>query len=904
MCPSQKTAPTVDERYRLQTTAAPSFYDLRIEPDLKNFTFPGEVTITVDLTQPHDKLVLNCADIRVHEAILSGKGGVKFIGHVNHDEENERVSISFDGTAGAGEWNLHLKFTGTINDNLKGFYRSFYKNAAGEQAVLATTKFEPCDARRAFPCFDEPAFKARFQTSLVIDEALNAVSNTRLLKTTNLGNGKKLLQFAPTIRMSSYLVAYRVGNLVATKPIMTGGKEVRVLCVPGKESMTGYALTAAKFALEFFGKYFQHPYAGDKLDLVAIPDFASGAMEDFGCISFRETALLINEKTASHAELLRVTEVIFHEIAHMWFGDFATMSWWNGLWLNEAFATFMAAKCMHAFRPDWKFWEGFNVDRAAAMKTDGLIETRSIEFPVNKPEEARGMFDILTYEKGCAILRMLELFLGEEQFRQGIINYLSKHGFGNADTPELWSAIEEKTKRFSDNVTVTDLMNTWVFQPGHPVVTVEESPVSGSVVLSQRLFRYLRGDNDPKTLFQIPVHLHATVRGASGEPETVEKVFLLSGEKETFYVGEDISSLVVNAGGNGFFRVHYSDALRQKLMDNLSVLSVSERFNFVNDMWASVQSGASPMPDYLNTLATLTGKFGETDLNVMSIVISSLNTIRMLVDCASCPTEAGQKATLGLAQRILSPTFDHISHQAVAGEAPQQAQLRGRIMATLGDLSDPAIERRTADLFAQWKENSGSVDTNLIGAVVNTRAVCGKEADYDEFIRLMNAAKTPQEENRFLMALASFRTKETSERTLKSCLDGTIRTQDAPLVLQAMLMNTAYLYTAPATAGSEKVTVSRLTWQFIKENWDALSAKYPMQGMNRMVSGITSLLSPDLDDDLKDWFATHPVKSAEKAVKQYLEQRAINARLGRSPNNAWMSDFLDGKLSPSAASTS
>jgi len=876
-------------RYRLPTTVVPSFYDLRVEPDLDKFTFAGEEKIDVAVHEPTDKVVLNSADLKIHEAILLDKTGTKLIGSIHHDEAEERVTIKFDGIAGAGDWQLLLKYTGPINEKLKSFYRSSYKNAAGQEKFLVTTKFEPCDARKAFPCFDEPAFKARFKMSLLIDEGLNGVSNCRLMKTTKLGNGKKLLEFAPTPPMSSYLVAWRVGDFVSTKPMMVGGKPVSVVCVPGKEHLAEFALGVAKHALEYFTKYFEHPYVGDKLDLCAIPDFASGAMEDLGCISFREALLLIDPNTASHAELLRVAEVICHEIAHMWFGDFVTMSWWNGLWLNEAFATFMASKCVDAFRPDWKFWEGFNVDRAGAMKTDGLIETRSIEFPVNNPDDARQMFDVLTYEKGCAILRMLELFLGEDNFRKGIVNYLSKHAFGNADTKDLWAAIEEKTEPFADNVNVTALMNTWVFQPGHPIVEVSESPVTGSVVLKQRLFRYLTDANTPKMLWQIPVHLRATVRGANGGTETVDKVLLLSNESETFYIGEDVSSLVVNAGGNGFFRVNYSDGLRAKLVDNLPTLSASERFNFVNDMWASVQSGSTPLTDYLTTVSTLTNKFGEKDLNVMSVVLGSLSTLRAIVPAVNQQTRTG---LLSVASEILRPCETKLGFAAVAGEPPQEAQLRGQIMSQLGQFGDHATIERAQQLFAQWEKDKSSVETNLIGPVVTCVAISGDAARYEEFQALHKAASTPQEELRFLMALSSFRTAELAKRTAQSCIDGVVRVQDAPSLLLQLLSNTAVVETPEGG-----ITIAAQTWKFIKDNWDTMAGKYPPQGMKMLCAGITSLVSPELEADVRKWFSEHDVKGAEKPIKQYEEQLAINVRLSERQAPAVKARFANNPSS-------
>lgn len=857
---TNQTAVEAASPYRLPQSAIPSFYDIRITPDIeggKHFT--GEQKVLIEVHEPVNEIVLNAAEMEITEAVLVDDDGTRMVGKATVDNATERATIRFDGIVGAGHWELDLKFVGTFNPKLKGFYLSRYKNPAGGDEVIATTKFEPCDARRAFPCWDEPAFKARFKIALVIDENLNAISNGRVLKETPTAGGKKVVEFAPTIKMSTYVVAYVIGKLEASDPIMTeDGVPIRVWCVQGKKHLAAFALSAAKFSLEYFAHYFQQAYPSDKLDLVAIPDFASGAMENFACITFRETALLVDINTASHAELERVAEVVMHENAHMWFGDFTTMSWWNGLWLNEAFATFMAAKSLHAWKPEWKFWEGFNVQRAIAMRTDGLCETRSIEFPVHNPDEARGMFDVLTYEKGCAILRMLELFLGEDEFRKGIVNYLAKHAYDNADTPDLWAAIEEVTARFSTDVTVTDLMNTWVFQPGYPVVTVEESEVSGSITLKQQMFRYLSTDL-PTRLWQVPVHVRATVSGATG-PETIEKVVLLGKTNQTFYFGENLSSVVANAGGHGFYRVQYQPQLMQKLLDNFGSLPAGERFNFVNDLWATVQSGQTPLAEYISTVRTICGQHGETDLNVFSVIVGSVQTMRRIV-----PQEAdSNRGLLKLATDLVSPALAKLGTKAKVGESSQDGQLRGMLLSLLGVLGDAQTKLWAKDTYDRYKADKTSVDTNLVGAMVDTLAAHGDEAMYNEFIERKTKAATPQEETRFLYALTGFRDAALAKRTLNGCVDGTIRTQDAPFMVQKVLSNSV---------------TARTAWDFVKENWDKMVGLYPVQGVTRLCEAVTVLVGDDVADEVPAFFQTHIVKAGEKSIKQYLEQQRIAVQL-------------------------
>ncbi len=837
-------------QHRLPTIAIPDSYDICITPDLEGAVFSGQEKISLSIQRPLSQVVLNAAELVISEAILTDASGTKLTGTVSLDAVSERATISFDGTAGVGQWDLCLKFTGILNNKLRGFYRSSYKTSQGKDELIATTKFEPCDARRAFPCFDEPAFKASFSISLVIADDLSAVSNARLVKETALPGNKKLLEFAPTIKMSTYLVAYIVGKLEASEPVTANGTEIRVWATPGKKHLTSFALEAAKFSLEYFAGYFEQPYPGDKLDLVAIPDFASGAMENFGCITFRETALLVDKSSASHAELERVAEVVAHENAHMWFGDFVTMSWWNGLWLNEAFATFMAAKCLHAFKPEWKFWEGFNVQRAVAMRVDGLHSTRSIEFPVNNPEEARGMFDVLTYEKGCAVLRMLELFLGEENFRQGIVGYLDKHAFANADTHDLWDAIEQATDPFSAKVTVTEMMNTWIFQAGYPVVSVSESAVSGAITLSQRPFKFLSQDkSDALVLWHIPVSIRAQVDGG-----TVEKTVCLSKASETIYLGENVGAVVVNAGGNGFFRVEYEDSLKARIVGSLSALSASERFNFVSDLWATVLAGNTPLCQYLKDVERLAAT--EDDSNVFTVILGSLHYLRRIVS----QTEAVREALVSLARRIVLPALSRLGWDSQQGETPQAGQLRGSLVSILGIIGDKQVHAQAAKLFERHLEGSATIDANLLPALVDALSANGDEQRYRQFCQLKGSAATPQEEQRYLFALAAFRDEGLIKETLGKALDGSVRTQDAPFLLRSLLMN-------PAAA--------RLSWEFVKANWPEMVKAFPMSGLSRMCEGVTALADVALAEDVRNFFSQHKVQGGEKAVAQYLETLRI-----------------------------
>src|SRR5215467_12429580 len=452
--------------HRLPATVVPKRYDLRLEPDLAAATFAGEAVITVEVETTVTEIVCNAAELAIHSAALARDRSVPIHGSISLDEANERARFAFPAAIAPGEWKLTLRFTGILNDRLHGFYRSTYKDAAGATHTIAATQFEATDARRGFPCWDEPAFKAVFGVTLVVPESLAAVSNCAIVQEEPLGDGRRAVHFADTIRMSTYLVAFVVGELEATDPVMVGSTPIRVWSVPGKKHLGRFALEAGAFSLAFFERYYGLPYPGDKVDLLAIPDFAAGAMENLGAITFRENALLVNETAAAHVELERIADVVAHEVAHMWFGDLVTMTWWNGIWLNEAFATFMEILAVDAWKPEWQRWTTFGVSRAAALSVDGLHSTRPIEFHVEAPRDADAMFDVLTYEKGASVLRMLEQYLGPTVFRDGVRDYLRRHAYDNAETGDLWAALGRAA-----NQPIPEVMDAWIFQPGYPLVS-------------------------------------------------------------------------------------------------------------------------------------------------------------------------------------------------------------------------------------------------------------------------------------------------------------------------------------------------------------------------------------------------------------------------------------------------
>ncbi|MGH9298943.1 MAG: M1 family metallopeptidase [Acidimicrobiales bacterium] len=431
-----------DAEYRLPRSVGATRYELRFSPDLNATRFTGHAAIELTVKEATTELVCNAAGLEISGATLRPVGGEPAPLTLSLDDRLGRATFAAPETLPPGNYVLECDFGAPWNEKLCGLYLSRFKDAEGAERVIASTHFESTDARRAFPCWDEPELKAVFSITLEVDEQLFAVSNAPERSVTSLGDGRKRVEFEDTMSMSTYLVAFAVGPFEATEPVLTGGVPLRVIAPEGKLHLTKYALDAGAHAVAWFQDYFDLAYPAEKLDLVAIPDFAMGAMENLGCVTFREQDLLCDPEHSSIPELSRIAEVVDHEIAHMWFGDLVTMKWWNGIWLNEAFATFMSICCLDDFKPEWNRWVTFGTEKDMALQIDGLHTTRAIEFPVHAPDEAEAMFDHLTYLKGGNVLRMVEQYLGTERFRAGVRKYLKQHAYGNTETTDLWDAIE------------------------------------------------------------------------------------------------------------------------------------------------------------------------------------------------------------------------------------------------------------------------------------------------------------------------------------------------------------------------------------------------------------------------------------------------------------------------------
>jgi puromycin-sensitive aminopeptidase len=834
--------------HRLPRDVLPRRYDLTLRPDLPAATFAGEVHIEVDVVEPTPTVVLNAIELEVLEAWVTVDGR-RLDAEVSLDEEAERASLALAEPLPTGPATVSLRFEGLLNDKLRGFYRSTFVDDEGAERTIATTQFEATDARRAFPCWDEPDLKARFAITLEVEDDLTVVSNASVLSD-EVVDGQRRVRFADTMVLSTYLVAFIVGPLEATEPIEVDGTPVRLLCPPGKLHLTPFGLEVAEYSLRYLADYFDVAYPGDSLDLVAIPDFAFGAMENLGCVTFRETLLLADPDQATQGELQNVVDVIAHELAHMWFGDLVTMKWWNGIWLNEAFATFMELKVTDAFRPEWERWVSFGLARSTAFDTDSLRATRPIEYPVVSPAEAEGMFDVLTYEKGAAVVRMLEQYLGEDRFRDGIRAYMRAHEYANTETTDLWDAIEE-----ASGEPVRRIMDSWIFQGGYPMVSVDALDGGRRLHLAQERFQYLLDEPDD-TQWAVPVLLRYGT--AAGTTHTVTA--LLDGPSLDVELPEAATWVVVNADGHGFYRVRYSAALREALVAAQAQLSDVERYGLVDDTWASVLAGTTTAAEFL-TLAD--GFAGETDVSVWRRLLAGLDQVDRLLDADGA---AEPRAALQARVRALvGPALERLGWEERPDDADRDRELRGALIGAAAVLgADPDAVARVGELFRAYCADTSAVEANVAAAVVRATAALAGEAEIDLILERFRTGATPQEEQRFLYALSEVRDPVQMARVLEVAMTPEVRTQNAPFLIGACIANRSN---------------GALAWRTVHERWDEMNERFPSNSIVRMLSGIRAVTDPALAADIEAFTAEHPVPQAKQTLQQHLERMRVSVQL-------------------------
>jgi puromycin-sensitive aminopeptidase len=819
--PTELAAP-----HRLPTTVRPSRYELRIEVDLHHARFWGSVAIDLDITEPVETIECHALDLEIHAATLDGRP----VADHRLESDSQRLILSLSEPRTPGPAHLVVEFSGLLNDKLVGFYRSTYTDEAGTH-TLAVTQFQAPHARRCFPCWDEPDAKATFQVSLVVGPDDLAISNTAEIGRQPTSDGRVLVRFAETIPISTYLVAFVVGRLEASDPVDVDGVPVRVIHRPGQGHRCGEALAVATHALRWFTSYYGIPYPGDKLDLVAVPDFAFGAMENLGCITFREVLLLLDPDELTRPELERAVTVIAHEIAHMWFGDLVTMSWWDGIWLNEAFATFMELCCTDAYRPDWRVWDRFGPGRSSALETDALPSTRPIHFEVATPEDAEAMFDVITYEKGCAILRMVEQYLGPEGFRAGVRRYLERHQFGNTEIGDLWQALGSVTDQ-----PVVEVMESWIHQGGHPLVTA--TPGDGTIRLEQMRFAYDGAGSVPESTWLVPLR----VRAGRADGSSIEQRVLLTDRSldlppdGALLQASSTSWLLLNSEATGFFRSRVQIGAEPPR----EALSAAERYGQLDDRWALVLAGLCPLRSVVETLRTLDERDDVETWRRGSAILWQLRRL------------GGVEHGPAVARLALDLTSD---------TDPDDWETRGVVVSIRGGLgADP-------ELLAQCRQwlSERAPHPELTAAAIEVVAQHGTAEEYERFVHSFRNADSPQEEQRYLTALTRFGDPALFDRTLSLCRTE-VRTQNAPYAIASAL--------AHPTNGAR-------AWGFVRDHWNELEGRFPSNSIVRMVGGVRHLFDPTAAAEVLDFFAGHPIPQAGRSLSQHLDMVRVHQHLRR-----------------------
>lgn len=829
--------------YRLPKSIKPSRYDITIKPDHIAQTFTGEVIITVDIAEPTNSITLNAAELTLSEARIAVRDGEQTASTIDVDTEAQTATMTFPEVCARGTATLHIAFSGAYNKNLCGIYPSTYTDSNEAKHTITTTHFEATDARRAFPCWDEPECKAVFAITLIIDRDLSAYSNAPILEEREMGDNKKRVRFADSMKMSTYLVAFVVGKLVESHTVLSDETPMRVVSVPGREHLHDYALDVCDASLRYYANYFEIPYPGAKMDMIALPDFAMGAMENLGCVTYRETALLVDPARASRPEIERVTEVIAHENAHMWFGDLVTMRWWNGIWLNEAFATFMAAMFACDFRPEWETWTSEALSRNAAMNVDSMSSTRPIEYEVVHPDDARGMFDLLTYEKGCAVLRMLEQHLTPEVFRKGIAAYLKDNAYDNTENSDLWDALET-----SSGEPVRALMDSWIFQGGYPILHASLAKNGTTLRITQKRFRYLQDDDAP-SVWHVPVSVRACI---DGEVKHFKQILVeTTGE---ISLGGTPEWLVINENMSGYYRVAYDDTLREKLVVKLSALHPIERVSLVSDGWASCLAGDSDLASFLSLFEALAH---DDDPNVWTTFIGALRLIEKTLD------ETTLEQFHAYVRRLTYPKFSELGWTRIDGESPHAPRLRSALVATLGTLgADPEIIAACESRYNSFMLDHGTLDPDVVEAVESVLATTNDVKWFDHFVqKFENPSNTPQEQMGALFSLAWFSDMELTHRLLQMIEQEKIRAQDAPFVVRLLLAR----HNNP-----------NVIWDWCEKNWDMMSERYAESAIPRLVDGATGQLDEAFIDRVLAFLTTHPVPQAQKTVDQTCERLRVN----------------------------
>lgn len=835
----------MNKTHLLPDYVKPHTYKINLKPNLEEFTFYGEEVIHLNLEQSTDKIILHAVEIDIVTVEITDKNKKKIIGTVTYNKESETATLIFPEEITTGEKELFLTFNGELNDKMRGFYRSAY-DIDGQTHYMGTTQFEATDARRAFPCIDEPSKKAVFEVTLIIPKDLHAVSNTVIVAEEIVEETHKKVTFAPSPKMSSYLVAFVVGKFEYVETKTKEGVTVRVYTTPGKKVQANFALETASKILSFYNQYFDIAYPLPSLDLIAIPDFAAGAMENWGAVTFRETTVLIDEKNSSLANKQWVALVIAHELAHMWFGDLVTMEWWTHLWLNEGFACFIEYLAVNELFPQWDIWTQFAAtEHNAALHLDGLKNTHPIEVEVKHPSEISEIFDEVSYAKGASVIQMLSTFLGPEDFRDGLRYYLKKHAYSNAKTEDLWEAFSHVSKK-----PVRAIMENWTQKPGYPVVTITEK--ENKLVLSQKRFfssSISASETEDDTVWSIP-------NTSITSNKKTEKTLI---ETQEIELPKNTASWVkFNAHEASFFRVSYPksfiDALKKPI--ETKELSSVDRLGIIRDAFDLAFANVADIADALSLVSAYKN---ETDYSVWAEITSHMHKVASLLY-----GHASYEAFRAYAKEIFIPIAQKMGWEKRKGESHTDVLLRSIALYAAGKYGDTEIIKKAQHIYAEFINKKTPIDPDIRTVVYALVAENGGEKEFEEFKKMYIAEPLHQEKDRIMRGLTAFKNPKIIAQTLAFSISKDVRAQDSPRTLLASFIN-EYVRDA--------------TWEFFVKHWDYYEGKFAgMHGFSRVLSGAASFTNTNKADQIEAFFTKNPIAQLNRTIKQVVEQIRSNAQ--------------------------
>ena len=843
--------------YLLPLDVEPTHYDIELEPDLEKFSFTGSESISILIRKPTSRVVLHAMDLKISKVELSRPAGVAPLApkRISLNKSKETVTLEFGKKLQKGPAELHLEFTGELNDKMHGFYRTAYA-VNGKKRWGAATQFEATDARRCFPCWDEPARKATFEAAVTVPEHVVVLSNMPPRQVSKAKPGWKRVRFDRTPRMPTYLLAFVVAELECLEANDAHGVPICVWTRPGVKEQGQFALEQGCHTLAYFADWFGIPYAFPKLDMVALPDFASGAMENWGLVTYRETALLVDPVNSSQAARQRVAAVVDHELAHQWFGNYTTMEWWTDLWLNEGFASYMGPKATDHRFPAWDIWTQFLTDEYfAALHEDSLKNTHPVEVPVKNPHEIREVFDAISYSKGSVVNRMVEHYLGEDSFREGLNRYLSSHAYANATTMDLWAALEQVSGK-----PIKKMMAGYTRQPGYPVLMVKSRQNNGTLQLDLEQKRFLvDGGSDPKKLlWQIPVGVQ-TAGGTQPRFETMRtRRHRLSLDLQ------DGAWVKLNPGQSGFYRTAYSDELWQRLIPAIvsKTLSSVDRLGLLDDAFALARAGNWRTSSALRVLEAYRA---ETDFSLWMTIAGVLDSLDNLT-----ARERFHGTFAGSACEFFRPIAAQLGWEKKASDGHLEAghleaMLRALAIRNLGGYGDKATIAEARSRFATFRK-TGVLDPNLRQPVYALVAENGGAKEWGQLRKLYEASDLQEEKMRILRAAGTCRDEDVLRELLDYSLSEQVRFQDTWIVVFG--------------AASHPLGRS-LAWKFVKRHWKTFTERYLGGGLNLLnrVIGITGGFTTSAElQDAAAFFKRHPAQGIERAVNKSLEMARSNIR--------------------------